>query len=166
MEPIKMQTVINYMEANLTDEMSMDTLAALVALSESDLQRSFKAITGLTISEYIRNRRLTKAAMDLKTTGETVLQIALTYGYQTAESFNRAFKQFHGCTPKEARDTQQATCYLNPLVVKLAKRGGNVTEFSDISNCKHGSVISYYSSNEPARTVDRNKVLKWKADCP
>lgn len=66
MEPIKIQKVIAYIEENLTEELSYHAIAALAAVSEADLQRAFKMITGLTISEYIRNRRLTRAAVDLK----------------------------------------------------------------------------------------------------
>ena len=54
MEPIKIQKVIDYIEENLTDDLSYDAIAAMMAISEADLQRSFKTITGMTISEYIR----------------------------------------------------------------------------------------------------------------
>lgn len=157
MEPIKMQTVINYIEANLTEELSYSTLAALVAVSESDLQRSFKTITGMTISEYIRNRRLTNAALDLKQSDDSVLQIGLNYGYQTAESFNRAFKQFHGCTPTEVRNSQKTASYLNPLVIKLAKRGGNVTELADLSKSRYRSIIDYYNSSDEHSRLRKKK---------
>lgn len=66
MEPIKIQKVIDYIEENLTDDLSYDAIAAMMAISEADLQRSFKTITGMTISEYIRNRRLSCAAIAIK----------------------------------------------------------------------------------------------------
>lgn len=66
MEPIRIQKVIDYIEAHLTDELSYAWIAAMMAVSEADLQRSFKMITGMTISEYIRYRRLSSAAIDLK----------------------------------------------------------------------------------------------------
>lgn len=62
MEPIKIQKVIDYLEAHLTEELSYEQIAAIAAVSEADLQRSFKMITGITISEYIRYRRLSNAA--------------------------------------------------------------------------------------------------------
>lgn len=66
MEPIKIQKVIDYIEENLTEDLSYDAIAAMMAISEADLQRSFKTITGMTISEYIRNRRLSCAAIAIK----------------------------------------------------------------------------------------------------
>lgn len=66
MEPIKIQKIIDYIEAHLTEELSYKQFAAMVAVSEADLQRSFKMITGVTISDYIRYRRLSCAAVDLK----------------------------------------------------------------------------------------------------
>ncbi len=127
MEPIKIQKIIDYIEAHLTEELSYKQFAAMVAVSEADLQRSFKMITGVTISDYIRYRRLSCAAVDLKN-NHKVLDAAFNYGYQTAESFTKAFKQYHGCTPMEAKDVNQAIRYFNPLVVKLAKRGGNAAQ--------------------------------------
>ena len=62
MEPIKIQKVIDYIEDHLTEEFSYERIAAIVAVSEADLQRSFKMITGMTINEYIRYRRLSSAA--------------------------------------------------------------------------------------------------------
>lgn len=62
MEPIKIQKVIDYLEAHLTEELSYEQIAAIAAVSEADLQRSFKMITGITISEYIRYRRLSNGA--------------------------------------------------------------------------------------------------------
>ena len=100
MEPIKIQKVIDYIEAHLTEELSYERIAAMVAVSEADLQRSFKMITGMTISEYIRYRRLSSAAIDLKNNSK-VLDVAFNYGYQTAESFSKAFKQENGVTPTE-----------------------------------------------------------------
>ena len=78
MEPIKIQKIIDYIEENLTGALSYDAIAAMMAVSEADLQRSFKVIAGLTISEYIRYRRLTQAALDLKNSGSKVLDVALT----------------------------------------------------------------------------------------
>ena len=89
MEPIKIQKVIDYIEENLTDDLSYDAIAAMMAISEADLQRSFKTITGMTISEYIRNRRLSCAAIAIKNENMKIVDAALLYGYQTAEGFGR-----------------------------------------------------------------------------
>lgn len=157
MEPIKLQKVIDYIENHLTEELAHDVLASMMAVSEADLQRSFKMITGLTISEYIRYRRLTQAALDLKSSGSKVLDVALTYGYQTAESFSKAFKQYHGCTPMEAKNTNQVISYFNPIVIKLAKRGGNITERCVSHIEKADTVMAFYDASNEHSRLSKNK---------
>lgn len=157
MEPIQIQRVLDYLEANLLEELNCAQIATLMAVSETDLQRSFKMIVGLTISEYIRCRRLTNAALFLSNKENSVLDAALTYGYQTAESFSKAFKQFHGCTPLEAKNKTKPIRYFTPTVVKLAKKGGNFllcdADYSEPSN----SVLAYYEiSNEHIRLTKNN----------
>lgn len=145
MEPIKIQKVINYMEHHLDGEIDLSAITILVNASESDIQRSFKMITGLTIKEYIHNRRMTRAALTLKANEKRIMDIALDYGYKTAESFSKAFKQFHGCTPMEAKDPSRSIRYFNPIVIKLAKKGGNVIDYSE---CKRfHPVIEYYNAS-------------------
>ncbi|MGI5857124.1 MAG: helix-turn-helix domain-containing protein [Candidatus Merdivicinus sp.] len=160
MEPIKIQKIIDYIEENLTGTLSYDAIAAMMAVSEADLQRSFKVIAGLTISEYIRYRRLTQAALDLKNSGSKVLDVALTYGYRTAESFSKAFKQYHGCTPMEAKNTNQIISYFNPIVIKLAKKGGNVTECDASHLEKADTVMAFYDASDEHCRLTKSKHSK------
>lgn len=156
MEPIKIQKVIDYIEAHLTEELPYERIAAMMAVSEADLQRSFKMITGMTISEYIRYRRLSSAAIDLKNNSK-VLDVAFNYGYQTAESFSKAFKQYHGCTPMEAKNANQAIHFLNPLVIKLAKRGGNVTECRTEHIENVDTITAYYNASNEQYRLKKDK---------
>ncbi len=156
MEPIRFQRVIDYIEENLTQELSCDTIASLLAVSEADLQRSFKTVTGMTISEYIRNRRLSCAALAIKNDDMKVLDAALLYGYQTAESFSKAFKQYHGCTPQEAKNAGQIIRYCKPIVIKLAKRGGMVVDYEPYQE-KANSVMAYYDAGEEDGRLTRSK---------
>ena len=156
MEPIKIQKVIDYLEAHLTEELSYEQIAAIAAVSEADLQRSFKMITGITISEYIRYRRLSNAAIDLKNNSK-VLDAAFNYGYQTAESVSKAFKQYHGCTPMEAKNGNQTIRFFNPLVVKLAKRGGNVTQCRTEHIKNIDTVTAYYDASDEQTRLKKNR---------
>lgn len=156
MEPIKIQRVIDYIEAHLTEELPYDRIAAMLAVSEADLQRSFKMITGMTISEYIRYRRLSSAAIDLKNNSK-VLDVAFNYGYQTAESFSKAFKQYHGCTPMEAKSANHAIRFLNPLVIKLAKRGGNVTECNTEHIGNVDTITAYYNASDEYHRLKKDR---------
>ena len=156
MQPIQFQKVIDYMEENLTGELSFEEIASLFAVSESDLQRSFKTVTGMTISEYIRCRRLTCAALAIKNDGMKVLDAALLYGYQTAESFAKAFKQYHGCTPLEAKNQGQTIRYCRPIVIKLAKRGGMTIDYAPYQE-KADSIVDYYSAGEEDGRLTRSR---------
>ena len=156
MEPIKIQKVIDYIEENLTDDLSYDAIAAMMAISEADLQRSFKTITGMTISEYIRNRRLSCAAIAIKNENMKIVDAALLYGYQTAEGFGKAFKQYHGCTPLEAKSPESTIRYFNPVVIKLAKRGGILMDYEPHQE-KADSVTAYYDASDELHRLTRSK---------
>ena len=93
------RTAIDYMEEHLEDNISAQDVADRVYLSPFFLQRGFSLMTGYGIGEYIRNRRLYQAALDLKETEDKVIDIALRYCYETPESFTKAFSRFHGVTP-------------------------------------------------------------------
>ena len=80
---------IEYMEDHLTEDISAQDVAGQVYLSPFFLQRGFSLMTGYGIGEYIRNRRLYQSALDLRDTGERIIDIALKYGYETPESFTK-----------------------------------------------------------------------------
>ena len=88
------RTAIDYMEDHLEDNISAQDVADHVYLSPFFLQKGFSLMTGYGIGEYIRNRRLYLAALDLKETKDKVIDIALRYCYETPESFAKAFSRF------------------------------------------------------------------------
>ena len=94
---------IEYMEQNLLTVTGPEEVAKHAHISTIYLQRGFQVLTGYTLGEYIRNRRLFEAGLKLTQTDEKVIDIALEYGYETPESFTKAFTRFHGTTPIEVR---------------------------------------------------------------
>ncbi|MBQ6601988.1 MAG: AraC family transcriptional regulator [Eubacterium sp.] len=118
------RTAIEYMEEHLTDDISAQDVADRVHLSPFFLQRGFSLMTGYGIGEYMRNRRLYQAALDLKETDDRVIDIAFRYGYETPESFTKAFSRFHGSTPSQVRGGAAGRVFL-PLTIKLAVQGGS-----------------------------------------
>lgn len=98
-----MNQAIGYIEAHLTEKIDYGQLSKISGCSQWYLQRLFISVTDVSISEYIRRRRLTLAAFDLQNTDISVLDAALKYGYQSADAFSRAFKSLHGVTPSQAR---------------------------------------------------------------
>ena len=122
------RTAIDYMEEHLEDDICAQDVADRVYLSPFFLQRGFSLMTGCGIGEYLRNRRLYRAALDLRKGGEKVVDIALRYGYETPESFAKAFSRFHGVTPSQARDGAAVKAFL-PLTIKLSVQGGSQMDY-------------------------------------
>ncbi|MBQ9827151.1 MAG: AraC family transcriptional regulator, partial [Lachnospiraceae bacterium] len=118
------RTAISYIEEHLTDDISTQDVADHVYVSPFFLQRGFSLMTGYGIGEYIRNRRLYKAAQDLKNTDDRVIDIALKYCYETPESFAKAFSRFHGVTPTEVRCGAYTKTFL-PLTISIKVQGGS-----------------------------------------
>jgi len=104
----KLNEAINYIEENLDKEVSYDIISSIAGCSVYNFQRMFSYIADKPLSEYIRCRRLTMAAFDLLNTTERIIDISLKYGYESQDSFTRAFKKFHGVLPSAVRnDTVQ-----------------------------------------------------------
>ncbi len=98
----KLNAALTYIEDNLEDGISYERAAQLACSSVYHFQRMFSYVSGIPLSEYIRRRRMTKAALDLQQGGK-VLDIALRYGYESPTAFNRAFQSVHGVTPSAAQ---------------------------------------------------------------
>ncbi|KEF36921.1 transcriptional regulator, AraC family [Schinkia azotoformans MEV2011] len=95
---------INYIEENLTGEISYETISKIAGCSVYNFQRMFSYIADKPLSEYIRSRRLTMAAFDLLNCTEKIIDIALKYGYESQDAFTRAFKNFHGVLPSSVKN--------------------------------------------------------------
>lgn len=94
---------ISYIEDNLSDTINYDQAARIACCSTFHYQRMFSYITGVSLSEYIRRRRMTAAAFDLQAGKMKIIDLALKYGYDSPTSFNRAFQSIHGVSPTVAR---------------------------------------------------------------
>ena len=118
---------VAYMEEHLTEDISLDDVARAVHLSPFFLQRGFSLLTGWGVGEYLRNRRLYEAALDLQKGSEKVIDIALRYGYETPESFTKAFARFHGATPTQIRAGATIRAFL-PMTIQISVQGGSKME--------------------------------------
>ena len=99
----RLNLVIDYVENHITENLDLNRLAGIACSSLYDFQRMFRFIAEITIVEYIRNRRLTLAGLELQQNNATVMTAALKYGYDSPVSFTRAFQAYHGVTPSEAK---------------------------------------------------------------
>jgi len=100
----RMNDSIRYLEEHLEDEFDIDEVAKISYSSKFHFQRNFHMITGVTVGEYVRKRRLTLAAQELASSDVKVIDIAFKFGYSTPESFSKAFRKFHDISPIEARE--------------------------------------------------------------
>lgn len=92
--------LIEYIEAHLTEEFSITEAAKAIGISEYHLKWTFSFIAGMTLFDYIKNRKFSLANSDL-IAGQKVTEVAFTYGYQTVEGFSRTFREWSGYTPSD-----------------------------------------------------------------
>lgn len=118
-----MQNAINYMEDNILEEINYDKIAQCAYSSTYHFQRMFSMLTGFTVGEYIRNRRLTLAAQELSFSKERITDIAIKYGYGTSEAFTKAFQRLHGITPTAARESGAKLKSFNRLSIQVTLKG-------------------------------------------
>lgn len=115
---------VSYIETHITDEITVEDIAKEVYLSPFYFQRGFSLLCGFTVHEYIRYRRLSLAGNELAASGAKVIDIALKYGYDSPDSFTKAFTRFHGVTPSMAQRNEQILKTFAPLKIKLTMEGG------------------------------------------
>lgn len=124
-----LQNAIQYIEDNLTEELQITDIAAKAYVSSFHFQRLFGVLCGMTVSEYIRNRRLACAATELTAEDARVIDIAMKYGYDSPDSFTRAFTKFHGISPSAAKEKGAHLKAFAPLRIKLTLEGGSMMEY-------------------------------------
>ena len=95
---------MEYLESKLDAEVDLQKFQQLSGYSYALFSRLFSILADMTLAEYLRNRRLSEAVTDLRESSEKVIDIALKYGYESADAFSAAFKKFHGATPSEVRN--------------------------------------------------------------
>ncbi|MFD2924138.1 AraC family transcriptional regulator [Halobacillus naozhouensis] len=125
MDSVKsMNEAIDYIEEHLLDTIDLKETARRAFCSEYHFSRMFSFLAGVSLSEYIRRRRLTLAAFELKNSSGKVIDIALKYGYNSPDSFARAFYNVHGLTPSEARKNGHSLKAYPRMTFQLAIQGG------------------------------------------
>lgn len=122
-------SAIRYIEDNLAGELDIADIAAQAYVSAFHFQRIFSVLCGMTVGEYIRARRLTLAAQELSRGDIRVIDAAVKYGYDSPDSFARAFTKFHGITPSAAKEKGAALKSYAPLKIRLTLEGGSMMDY-------------------------------------
>jgi len=126
---LTIRNTINYIEDNLLDDLSIDKISKEVGVSPFYLQKGFSIATGVSISEYIKSRRLSLSAKELLETNISIIDLSLKYGYETPESFTKAFIRFHGVSPSKMRKENLPYKTFHRLVMDLVIKGGNNMDY-------------------------------------
>jgi AraC family transcriptional regulator len=120
---------IEYIEDHLDDDICYEETARIACCSTFYFQRMFSYVTGISLSEYIRRRRMTQAAFDIRNTDIRVLDAALKYGYSSPTSFNRAFQKVHGISPVSAKTAGSVINAYPPIKLSVNITGGDVMPY-------------------------------------
>lgn len=123
------QKSLNYMEEHLLEDMDYEEIAGSVYISGFHFHSAFSLIMGMTANEYIRQRRLSMAGQELTRTKARVIDIAYKYGYDSPESFSKAFFRFHGVTPSQAKRSGATLTLFNPMKIKITVEGGKIMDY-------------------------------------
>ena len=126
---VDIYNALAYIEANLTEDLDVKNIAKQAFLSPFYFQRIFRAMCGISVGEYIRCRRLTLAGEELAGSDARVIDIAAKYGYDSPDSFNRAFQRFHGISPSSARKTGARLVSFAPVKIKRTLEGIYMMEY-------------------------------------
>jgi AraC family transcriptional regulator len=151
-----MNSAIDYIEDHLTDEIDLAAAARCIGCSVWEFQRIFSFLGHIPVGEYIRRRRLTLAAAELRGMNRKVIDIAMTYGYDSPAAFSRAFSQLFGIAPSSARDTV-VTLETYPRLAFESYQNGWLSRMSKFS--ERGYVVRENGPIYFCRNMD--KTLEW-----
>lgn len=118
-----------YIEANLTRELDSEQIARIAGCSEYHFRRMFSFMAGMPLGEYIRRRKLALAAEVLSSTNKKVSDVAYDFGYETPESFSKAFQKVHGVNPSQMKRADASFKNLLPLTFQLTIKGGTTMDY-------------------------------------
>ncbi|QQK74891.1 AraC family transcriptional regulator [Salicibibacter cibarius] len=118
-----MNAAVSYIEDNLNEEINYKEVAKIACFSEHHFKRMFSFIAGISLAEYVRRRRLTLAAFDLKESEIRVIDVAIKYGYSSPDSFSRAFQALHEVTPSSAKNSDVPLKAYPRMTFQIAIKG-------------------------------------------
>lgn len=128
------QNALNDIEDHLLEDINADKIASQYFISSVYFQKIFSIITGFTINDYIKNRRLSLAGEELVNNQMKIIDVAFKYGYESPESFTKAFTRFHGFAPSQMRKGICKLNYFLPLNINIQVNGGFITSRKLIPN--------------------------------
>lgn len=154
----KLNEAITYMEEHLTDEIDYEQLGKIACCSSYHFQRMFAYMAGVPLSEYIRRRKMSLAAVDLQGKDMKIIDAAYKYGYSSPTAFNRAFQSVHGIAPSALKKEGISVKSFPPITFKITVKGviqelerRIVTEWLPTSGYEYGNApdVEVYLNPDP-----------------
>ncbi len=147
MDYTNLNETIKYIEKNLEEKIDLKEISKIVGLNEFIFDRIFIFLTGMTLTEYIKKRRLSKALEEIKKENTKIIDIAIKYQYSSVSSFNRAFKKLFNTTPTDARKKKQI--YQIIPIIDFKNLEKNVNHFSfEIQNIEKINLFCYHITSD------------------
>lgn len=127
---------ISYIEENITEELTIEEIAKQAMVSPFYFQKGFAMLCGFTVGDYIKKRRLALAGSELISTDMRIIDIAFKYGYDSPDSFTKAFSRFHGATPTSVRKGETMIKSFASLKIKLILDGGYSMDYKIVKKAE------------------------------
>ncbi len=162
----QLNNAMRLIEENLRCEIDFDKAAGLACVSKDSFMRFFVYMTGMTLNEYIRRRRLTLAAFDLRDSDIKVIDVAVLYGWDSADAFSKAFKRQHGVTPARARDPHESLKIYPPVSFSILIKGAREMDFRIIEPADievYG--VSGQFEGKDYKTKEELRHIMWSEQC-
>lgn len=159
------QKSIDYIEEHITEPLDYERIAQEMNISGFYFQKIFSILCGISLGEYIRNRRLALAGSELLSTDQRIIDLALKYGYDTQEGFTRAFTRFHGVTPNAARKNPVPLKSFSRLSVSISLKGGTSMNYR-VEDKKEFKIIAKTERFTKIETVNgREDIPMFWSEC-
>lgn len=157
-----MQHAVDFIEEHLTEKINAETVAEKAYMSSFHFQRLFSIFFGISMGEYVRNRKLSLAAEEIMTSDTRIIDIAFKYGYETPESFSRAFYRYFNETPTTTRSKKSSLTLFPQISVKSILSGDNqMTELSERGYSVIENRPVYYTQDMDATVKWFKEILGW-----
>lgn len=125
----RLNDAVNYIEENIRENINLEEVAKIAYCSTYHFQRMFAYMADIPLSEYIRRRRMSLAAVDLQNGDSKVIDISMKYGYDSPTAFNRAFKGVHGISPSQAREEGTTLTAYPPISFHITIKGDSAMNY-------------------------------------
>lgn len=154
-----LNSAVSYIENHLADEIDISQAAMFAAESKQGFIKLFRSLTNMTVNDYIRKRRLSLAVNDLRK-GAKVIDVAVKYGWNSADAFSRAFSLQHSITPSQARDYELPVNIYPPLSFQIVIKGAEKMEMKilDVDEFEVYGVKEHFGGTSDSR-FDKERIM-------